>query len=841
MCSRSVITMTIYLSTGFLSSAPSHLDSVRELMTFRAQQGELAKRFDSIAINIENGEADRHGFITMVQEDLKKATRITQERETEITNKLNLCLEILNKGKEENDTTQSVAALFSNNNASTSSLDAQSDFILFYALQSDNDQLISHYQITKTLEYDQIRSREAQIGNAHAETFKWLLDESQNEMGFAKWLKNDSRTYWIQGKPGAGKSTLMKHICQQPRTYEHLECWAQGKSLITAKYFSWFAGTNLQKSLEGLLRSLLLDIFTKRPRLIRDIKLLEPEDIRYAIRKGSYNTQILESLLERLIKKTPTMRYCFFIDGLDEFAEPHAKLITTINSLAKHKNLKLCVSSRPLPPFADAYGGDPENQLKVESLTYKDIQSFVSYKLNANKPFQTKVSADASYQILKEEPVEKSRGIFLWVVLIVRSLLEGLTNGDPIEVLKHRLAEFPEELKDFLLHILESVDERYRKETVEAFRIAFVCEDAIPLILFSALFEMKSDLHWPLVLTREPRSSVEIVDIHKDTRRRLDTRCKGLLEVVDLPRVSESHTTLTVHWLHPCVKEFLRTSGEVERILGVDMKDGPNACLLVCGAYLGVTKWLPNYEEDLIMSDSFDAIVFHPFCTIANKLYRYEPDPLGVSATKGDVETLHTIILELEKTLQEQWPTCYPKFAYRVLELDWEEYIEYRMKSGDPILAHIKEQLLRRTIEHRRHNPNLDIMKILLDHGADPNGQLRAGRTQTPWTSALRRYMSEKKKGRSLLKIVGALELLAAKGGDPNAPILNQYAYSGEAETTAREIIENYIDYPELRGIKLKPMEADPSGWVSGLLGWLRPWKDWVMGKGSRGQGRVSG
>ncbi|KAJ2992613.1 hypothetical protein NUW58_g2103 [Xylaria curta] len=801
------------------------------LQSMLDRQTRLVEEFGGISDEIKTRGVRFDNVIASVRQDLEKAVNITQT--------------ILEKWEERNGETHCEAITSLDIGGFSLSLDAPNDFISYYALQSNSGNLISHYQTTKSLEFDEIRSREGQIDKAHIDTFLWVLDRSPEGIGFVQWLENGNSTYWIQGKAGAGKSTLMKYICDQPMTYEYLDRWADGQLLITAKYFSWFAGTNLQKSQEGLLRTLLFNIVTKHPRLLGDLHLLENDDVKYALRKGHFDSRTLAWLILRLIEKTPTIKYCFFIDGLDEFSEPHADLIDIINSLATHNNVKLCLSSRPLNQFADAYGEDTENQLKVESLTQKDIQSFVADKLSAHRSFRMKGPKGLEYQKLVMRPVERSSGVFLWVVLIVRSLLEGLTNGDSIEYLERRLAEFPNDLRDFLKFMLGSVDQRYRKETAEAFRIALVYEDAIPLILFSALFTMNSDLDWPINLRCDPHTRDEILSIHEEAHRQLDTRCKGLLEVIEPSQDLESHTMVTVHWLHRCVRDFLKSSEEMKEILGVEMKDGKNARLLICGAYLGVTKWLPNYEEEYTLSNAFERIVFHPFCKTADKLYRRELDPLGVSVRGSDVETLHAVILELERTLQERWPACYTRLAYRALELDWEEYIEYRMEVGSPILTHIKGQLLGYTVGCKGRDPNLGVMKILLDHEANPNEQLRAGPTHTPWTTALTRYMWEKDKLENekkkpvadqlediadklrvcelkVFKIVGAIQLLAKFGADPNAPIPNRHFPEIPREITARELIENHVAFPELQDIELK----QTAGWFSVWLGRLWSWQE---------------
>jgi hypothetical protein len=45
---------------------------------------------------------------------------------------------------------------------------------------------------------------------------------------FGDWLKSDSPTYWISGKPGSGKSTLVKYVASAPETRQSLRLWEDG-------------------------------------------------------------------------------------------------------------------------------------------------------------------------------------------------------------------------------------------------------------------------------------------------------------------------------------------------------------------------------------------------------------------------------------------------------------------------------------------------------------------------------------------------------------------------------------------------------------------------------------
>jgi predicted RND superfamily exporter protein len=91
--------------------------------------------------------------------------------------------------------------------------------------------------------------------------------QSQIRYTFLSWLRTGSHVFHISGKAGSGKSTLMKFLVDHPRTREELNCWAADKQLVFAHFFFWQSGDTLQRSLEGLYRSILFETLKQCPDL----------------------------------------------------------------------------------------------------------------------------------------------------------------------------------------------------------------------------------------------------------------------------------------------------------------------------------------------------------------------------------------------------------------------------------------------------------------------------------------------------------------------------------------------------------------------------------------------
>ncbi|KAJ3960870.1 hypothetical protein N0V92_002491 [Colletotrichum tropicale] len=100
------------------------------------------------------------------------------------------------------------------------------------------------------------------IKPAHKGTFDWIYSKPRSGAtkatwaNFQSWLQHDSGIYWVSGKAGSGKSTLMKMVSNDERTRRRLLDWSAGSRLLILSFYFWNPGTPLQKSLAGLLRNL---------------------------------------------------------------------------------------------------------------------------------------------------------------------------------------------------------------------------------------------------------------------------------------------------------------------------------------------------------------------------------------------------------------------------------------------------------------------------------------------------------------------------------------------------------------------------------------------------------
>lgn len=408
--------------------------------------------------------------------------------------------------------------------------------------------------------FDEIKSLN-RSKKTYEKAYEWLnlssSVQNSSQCALGPWLKHGHGVFWIAGKAASGKSTLMKFLDQDPQIYKLLGRWANGYPLLTATYYCWNSGDVLQKSSVGLLRSLLFAILNERRELIPVVfpqrwfeygcQLKIPDD--------SWTLKELTEALNLLLtQKVLPSKYCFFIDGLDEFEGDYTGIIKLLKKIPESSGIKLCLSSRPLVDFERAFGSGPK--IMLQDFTRPEIQSYVAHKLGENSDMlNLKRHKPQETQELIDSIVILAAGVFLWVRLVVRSLLEGLKNSDSIADLKAELHRLPTELGDLFSHMLQKVPSRYHLQSWTYLQIVRLATFVISPLMLSFADDPLDFVLGPgpnKILSQEYSFRVDGID------RRLKSRCLGLLEI----RGHAGSRSKAVTFIHKSVVDFLSNSKE---------------------------------------------------------------------------------------------------------------------------------------------------------------------------------------------------------------------------------------------------------------------------------------
>ena len=132
--------------------------------------------------------------------------------------------------------------------------------------------------------------------------------------------------------------------------------------------------------MQGMLQSLLYDSFVQNPSFVQLACLNRLSQLSTSTLGWSLTD--LRQALERLIADAVDARFCFFIDGVDEFIEDLHDVTTGLKALASHPKIKICFSSRPWTAFTSAF--PKTERLVMEANNRADIESYVNNILGTN-------------------------------------------------------------------------------------------------------------------------------------------------------------------------------------------------------------------------------------------------------------------------------------------------------------------------------------------------------------------------------------------------------------------------------------------------------------------------
>ena len=372
----------------------------------------------------------------------------------------------------------------------------------------------------------------------------------------------------------------MKFICGHERTRELHAVWAENCTWSLASFFFWRLGVREQQSQEGLSRAILYNILNAEPSLVPELLPGLWREI-YDLNKSELTPPSLREMrraFETLSQIQNYRKFCFLIDGLDEYSGDHRNGIETLQSLATNPNIKVLVSSQPITACEAAFS--QMKKLCLQDLTRDDISTYVRRTVGENQHIATLSKTDFfGMRNILTDLVDKSSGVFLWVILACRSVLEGFTASDDINELRRRVDELPPELEAMYHHITSKIEPRYQREAARLLRTCFDFQEAGngiygKLSCYGLAMIDNSELQH---LDYQRAGILSGEEKHNHCCRlegRLRNRCWGLLEITRtkkdhaeycfcLPQ-NDCHDTLvdaSVDFMHRSVFEFLAADG----------------------------------------------------------------------------------------------------------------------------------------------------------------------------------------------------------------------------------------------------------------------------------------
>ncbi|OCK93158.1 uncharacterized protein K441DRAFT_697330 [Cenococcum geophilum 1.58] len=367
------------------------------------------------------------------------------------------------------------------------------------------------------------------------DTCTWLLQDPT----YTKWLTEPCGTLYISGKPGCGKSTLMRFAVDH----------AKKGSAVVASFFFHGRGVVLQKTPEGLFRSLLHEIFQYFPRECSNLTdefrakhITQADNVRW---EAGQLRVFLENILLSLCRDHSIILY---IDALDEAGSEVAydlahDFVGALGraSIDQRLKLKICFSHREFPEL-----GLPHIPIvPVDKRNSADIVDYWEKKVKCEHMQSELV------QEIKSEVLGKAQGVFLWVKLVVKKAVKLQWKGKGPRTVLKMIKETPSELKDIYETLLDGLDDP--QNTLKLFQ----------WISFSERPLQVRELREAMVL--EPNMSETSIVEYQEGDEYATNEAQMELKIKDLSRglaeISVQGNERIVQFIHQSVMDFMAQSG----------------------------------------------------------------------------------------------------------------------------------------------------------------------------------------------------------------------------------------------------------------------------------------
>ncbi|KAF3174153.1 hypothetical protein TWF225_009578 [Orbilia oligospora] len=432
-------------------------------------------------------------------------------------------------------------------------------------------------QSLRTLSFGGMDFRLNNIALAHETTCNWFFETEE----FLQWRNRENvETFngvlWIKGKPGAGKSTLMKHT--------FLHCQEELSNHSIAAYFFSTRGQGLEKSRHGMLRSLLYQLCDNDSGAYRAFL----QRFRDKEKKHGHSWEWREDELETIMLESvasSTKPIVLLVDALDECDESEVRMVVnfleTLSSVSitAKRTLNVCLSSRHYPTISMAKKLD----LTIERIAghNEDIAIYVEAKLRIDDD-------DIKYELCN-----KAEGLFMWVILVVGLLNRTYDDGD-IDAVWIRLQELPPDLDAVFTTLLE-IDNPEKYQTIFMLEFMLFCRDRPTS---KELYYAVKARTKPEILRRHD-TSTGLTD--KIIKNFIINHSRGLIEVRKM-RPYFGGSDSSVQFIHKTVEDFLLRNKRLQTLHSRMAPDfggfGDEGIAFSCLEYLRMKDLAKEFLQD---------------------------------------------------------------------------------------------------------------------------------------------------------------------------------------------------------------------------------------------------
>lgn len=470
-------------------------------------------------------------------------------------------------------------------------------------LKEKTEALAGDNSVLRRLYFDDMYKRADSITDATEGTFDWLLanedtssdtssatqssdsDEPQtseqfreqyecqrreeNSTKISAFLEDGKGVFFLRGKPGSGKSTLMKYLTAgrgRQKVDQRLRKWAGQKRLIRVSTMFLLHGTPLQRSLEGFWRTFFFELFCVYPDLVDvlfpDFSTRGFADDSY---RSSFRLETLQAAWARLvsIRHHTMVRICVFIDGLDELegnSSDRLKFSQILKDWAESEDIKIICSGRPNAEFNIVFN-QPDQRIDLQDLTRADIRNILTTRFEGVRHLSDLTSKDI--EELVTEISDQSEGVILWAVLVGKNLEDDIIHGTPLSAMKYTIQTLPSGIE----YLYNSMWQDLRHDAHQQLMLRTIYE---LLVLYNGTFIVQplslswleqalSDDEFPYNQPVQPLSITELQIRLDKVRGKLIQYTKHFVEVTGTPANFDVRYGGSCRFIHRSAQEFIQS------------------------------------------------------------------------------------------------------------------------------------------------------------------------------------------------------------------------------------------------------------------------------------------
>ncbi|RPB12639.1 hypothetical protein P167DRAFT_150293 [Morchella conica CCBAS932] len=379
-----------------------------------------------------------------------------------------------------------------------------SEMLVFYDEERQECLNTLHF---KNLRYDKIAVH-------HSDTLAWLWKSPEYKL-WISFKHPDSGLLFIEGKPGSGKSTLVRYFADN---------FTPPSDAIVLKFFYNTRDGEHERDHRNMLRTLLYQILKADESFFIHFQSIYR-------REGGGRIEWCSKDMKDILRacKThlrPRMIY-LIIDAMDESAcTDRTDIVQFLHVLsAPALNNRECMvyiflASRPINELQSSNWSERQ-VIRLQEKNRGDIERY-THNLLQNKDF-TSVNSEVKQEI-EGYILKFSDGVFIWVCLVLKELAEEVMNDSRRSTLISFLESLPKSLESLYECMLQRLTRNKGQARIDGKRILQFC-------LFSgramALVDLKHALAIPgLAEDEEPDYKVWMSEIPGDISKTL-THCVG--------------------------------------------------------------------------------------------------------------------------------------------------------------------------------------------------------------------------------------------------------------------------------------------------------------------------